>query len=124
MKQAACFILLLCSLTSAETQKHTAGKLRDDCRWVEVSSDVKITQVFDTGLCLGYMKGFLDGLFFAPQITVDADVTAGQLVHVLAKYLGDHPEYENKSSNLILMMALRDTHLVSVEPQSRKASEP
>jgi hypothetical protein len=69
------------------------------------------------------MKGYLDGLFYAAQMKVDEDITAGQMAHVLVKYVGDHPELENKAAGVVLTMALMDTKLIKSNPVTRKASD-
>ena len=114
MRQVACVILLLCSFASAETKLHTAGTLRDECRSVEVRG-ANIVQAMDAGLCLGYMKGYLDGVFWASQVPFDRDITAGQMAHVLVKYVGDHPEYENKPAGGVLTLALIDSGLITMK---------
>jgi Rap1a immunity proteins len=88
--------LMLCVITKvASADSEVDGmKLRDWCSAV-TSHPKPSDQHFDMGLCLGYLDGVLDFYVISPAIIkmcIPTEVTKGERVEVIKKYLADHPE--------------------------------
>jgi Rap1a immunity proteins len=79
------------------------------------------------GICLGYISGTNDGYRYAlklrglkPDYCYSDNVTNGQLVKVVVKYLNDHPERLQYSADSLILDALFQAFPCSAEPEKPK----
>jgi Rap1a immunity proteins len=77
--------------------------------WCIIPSRVR-EEVGSVGICVGYVKAVLDlgtRLGDANRFCPAAEVTTGQAVHVLMKYLNDHPEATHQTAANLALAAFR-----------------
>lgn len=114
------------TLSSATRAKPTSGELKTGC---EEAVKIQDHQSGDAALgarCLGFMEGYTstidvgvnvyilaDGSVYA--ITLQDGATVAQLIRVYLKWIGNHPEQENKSAARSLGLALIESGLATSE---------
>jgi hypothetical protein len=107
----ALFTLLLASLTetkasapSRATESVITGNfLIESC---QIAIDASAQNVYDgwrSGVCNGLVTGIM---YASPTVCHDPDVTLGQAMRVLEKYLQDHPEKLHLSGSALTDEAL------------------
>jgi hypothetical protein len=120
MKHIILAIVILAIASPAIAQQHrrfetTAGGLNAYC----MSGDPG-----DTKFCAGYITAWMEEMQ-VPFHTPNGDyvhryfadgVTPEQIGRLLAKYLADHPEYENRAARVYLMGAALSGKILLVEP--------
>src|SRR5688572_27192658 len=66
--------------------------------------------VGDSGICIGYINGYLDGIAAGPLANrvfcIPSEVTMGQLARVIVKFLSDHPNALHLERQVGIMAAL------------------
>ena len=70
---------------------------------------------FHWGMCLGYVRGVDDGVQMAYDIQNDpqpycvpSEVTTGQMIRVLTKFIKDHPEKAHSKTKVLEIESLKD----------------
>jgi hypothetical protein len=113
--------------TSDAKASSDGNKLLQQCKQVVRLSenDWNGIDVLDSSACMGQMKGILDmnsiyrvmlmdkGALFCPP----AEVTVGQSIRVVTKYLEDHPEELHEDSTVLIVKVLHKTF--SCSPSGR-----
>jgi hypothetical protein len=68
----------------------------------------------ELNFCFGYIEGIRDGLVWLAvarkskaSIAISEDVTKEQLAAVIVKYLNDHPERQQRSAGILVLIALK-----------------
>ena len=97
--------LLLIAALPSHAGFDTGNRLHEDCR---------ASNYFNRGYCGGYVVGIVDtieslqarGVLPADALCIPDDVTKGQLVDVVGKYLADHPERRNAEAGGLVPEAL------------------
>lgn len=112
--EMAAVALSLAISTPALAKNVTGNDMLDSCR-AFLKDPMPSGQIFQAGMCAGYVIGIADGFIYA-QIANPASVrvcipdegyTVGQGARVLTKYLEDHPEKSNLGVSLIALDAFR-----------------
>jgi len=106
--------ILLCtsSICAAEERTYTGNELLNNCNNVIAGVEGRSHDMFVGGYCLGYVDGIDDALNILPIENFDRgycrpkNVTAGQLVRVVVKYLKNHPEKLHENQFLLTLSAL------------------
>jgi Rap1a immunity proteins len=107
-------VLLLASLNQcwADAEAITTGnQLQEICQTavaLEQRRDKTPLNYFKTGLCLGYVTAVARlGKAVAPglEFCTPDNITPGQAVRVLLKFLADHPADTNRSAELLTIAA-------------------
>lgn len=130
MKRLLIVLLFVLSITGLSHAATTANILRDNCREsMRFNSDpasMSALQVWQSGMCGGYISGWLEGVIGLSildnktgkpqQIVGDESATIGQVIRVFVKYVNEHPEFENQPADRIITQALVNAHLLSLRP--------
>ena len=119
---------LSCLLGHASAQQHSdfnGYKLREYCKLAEADSSKLSGDDLDHAIiCTYYVNGVLDGY----EIGVDpakrlicrpANVTHGQLVLIVAKYLDDHPEMLHNDPEYLIVDAICKAFPCKQEPSPK-----
>jgi hypothetical protein len=109
------FLALVLSFFAAhaDAQAMKAGRINELCAHTETPS-------METEMCIFYIRGWGDALIlFSKETRVKFadDINPGQMARVFVKYVKEHPEKENDTARLVLMLALLDAKLLSVVPE-------
>ena len=123
-------ILALMAVPSAYAT-YTAQELSERCDSGDSMTNAKSweelgTRAYDAGFCQGYLGGWLaeiQGEAFSIGmkgetyflIFPEGGVTIGQLKRVFQKYVKSHPAEENKHANLVLIQAVLEEKIATVE---------
>ena len=116
MKSAFALILVLICCCSVRAGRPTDGNsLLARCD-LALKPQQTEAESLDAVWLLGYVDGFEGGVLVASSevgapapFDIPADVTAGQRVRVIKKWLEDHPAELHKHYALLIWMAFRDT---------------
>jgi hypothetical protein len=106
MKTALICLLFiwLSEIAVAQNDNHkslqTGNDLSNTCRHFTSQE----SSTFDDGVCMGYIAGVGDSIGFCGG----ENVTYGQMIKVVLKYMNDHPEQLNQQSSSIIHRALFD----------------
>jgi hypothetical protein len=104
--------------------KNTGNSLFGACGYAIASTDgtpkPPSSNETEAGFCVGYVGGMLDGFRIWRKTNVEArlltaptapcipdDVTYGQAVRVVSKYMNDHPEILNEHSSFVVLLAFQ-----------------
>lgn len=87
----------------------------------EAEKKTSVLEMQDVAVCLGYVRGVTDGISnevaYASAITnqeppspfcLPEKSTNGQLVRIVLKYIGNHPEEAHETTTLLIIAALKD----------------
>ena len=109
-------VVLLVISQSIHADDFTAGTLRKNCNSAVQMLDTGKGNAFDSGNCLGYLWGLVDGRTGIQQAIVknkyrvcmptDKKVTGEQLVRVYVNYADKYPQKWGESRLLIALEAL------------------
>ena len=96
------FILLVLGSAVAQNDTHNSLKTGNDLLYECRNYTNRGSSTFGDGVCLGYIAGVGDSVEFCGG----DNITYGQIVRVVLKYMDDHPEQLNQDTITIVRRAL------------------
>jgi len=108
-------VILLCStpvISAAEEGPRTGTQLLEYCKDAIDVTDHDGHDYLNAGFCMGYINGIAENTVFLqdtlkkPLFCIPNEVTLGQEIMVVVKFLEDHPENLNQKSLYLAMEAL------------------
>ncbi len=127
-------IAVLAVAVPAQAQ-NKAGDLASNCKAYVAASPETMKNPSEMPvqgtLCLGYVAGWMDAIngvslkFEGKYMVVlfADDVTVGQAIRVFVKFMSAHPEFENKTADQGLGLALVDAKLLGFKPVTSDSRE-
>jgi hypothetical protein len=112
--------LLLCSLllSGLAFAQQTGNEFLQECAAIEKSSTTDTDKLKST-FCAGYVSGVLDGIMVGSGLNHDhepepfcmpSEVTTGQAVRVVLKFIRDHPADAHHTSRILIFEAMRENY--------------
>jgi len=126
MKRIILAVAVLCFPISARSQV-TTSLYKDMCQeYVHLQGTDKTNE--DTGLCMGYTTGWMEGIDGTEttqkdktyQVIFASHVKPSQVILVVMKYINEHPETLNKPISDTLIEALFEAKLMGLKPTERE----
>jgi hypothetical protein len=128
MRILAAVVLLLTLAIPSETLSvkeaqhtpdvETVSGFLEICAADDKSADLTpTTDTMHRGMCVGWIIGFVDGVLTteaahsipprAALICLPEGNSYGQMIHVIKKYIADHPELEHVGTEALALLALK-----------------
>ena len=76
-----------------------------------------------SGLCVGYVWGVTDGVDLvrvSREFCPGPEVTIGQRLHIVLKFINDHPETSDARTDLLILAAMNDAFPCLAGKQGQK----
>jgi hypothetical protein len=103
---------------SAAQAKYDGNELLGQCQqYIKAADKEKNYDQYDTALCSGYIQGVVSTTYFFDEslkkedkFCIPDNVTNGQLVRIVVKYLKDNPKLLNEPRVSLVWIALMDAY--------------
>lgn len=115
MKAWIAAVALIGALASGSAMASDGNGLLQQCQALIRSMDDQGPATYADGQCLGLVQGVTDMLLLyqdqLPQkFCVPQNVTYGQGVRIVVKYLQDHPSFLNNKDTVLVLAAYHDAY--------------
>jgi len=127
MKSIVSVVILLVTAfipSLAKADNLSAAELAKTCKYVDRDDKTGFNDIADLGLCLGYVRGWVEGVhgLSTPDgdkvIIFEETTTTIQVVHVFIKFLTNNPEFENKTADSTLTRACLTSGIMKLKDRA------
>jgi hypothetical protein len=116
------FLLIVFAILFVAPKAHASSTTGNDLTDYCATSDRGVGN-FKDGMCMGYILGAKDALDatfvvnqMSPAYCLDENVTNGQIVKVVVKYMNGHPETLHYGAQTLILLALDGAFPCPVAP--------